>query len=179
MAIGTYLQQEVGSPNLRMSTKRFTNADILAMDGQYVELVPAPGPNRVLRFVGAFLSAVWNGFFSSVPAGGKLEIQYTDPVHTPAGGVLMNDAAATPALDDITRFFGNVSGVRFATIRAQQGIGSGGVLSGKTILPPVGQVDNTSLVVLASLGGMTGGNASNFMIISTLYIVEPYPRLVF
>lgn len=138
-----------------------TNAQFKALPTTPIEIIPAPGAGKVIRWLGAwlYLDASAGGY--SFDIGSFIQLVYlTSPFVTEASGLITPAAA-------------NVAAVYSAPVPAFGTFNSGeGYL--QTALQGSNDIQNTGLGIADIYNGVndyTLGNPANFMLVTVLYTV--------
>jgi hypothetical protein len=144
---------------LRKATVTLTNAQIKALPGTPIELVPAQGAGKAVDFVRA---VAW----LDVTAGGYTNV---DPEATLKVGIAGIGSSVPDSVPDLLGANSDVYALEFApTVYVTDGVVSSNSYYSRST------VDNVPIQLFGtngSLGNLTGGNAANTLKVSVIYMV--------
>ena len=144
-------------------TVTLTDAQIKALPGTDIEIVPAVSAGQIIAVVGGLIYCdTTAAIYTNIDATARVEIQYT------SGG-------AGPALTQIDNFNLGVTDMLAAGGIVTYSLGpKANVIGGETFGFAGQDVEGDGLELAASngaAGNFTGGNAANFMKVTVFYVV--------
>ena len=154
-----------------------TNAQIKALQGTPIDIIPAPGVGFWLRLISVDYSSDFSaGAYTNIdPTYSDFRIGYNVGVY--AGGYMADDPLSTPPLTQITDFFGSnsqkiVPGVPYSEGYTGSVPGTGSYIIAVPNLRT--SFENLPLQVCAfnSTGDLTGGNVANTLTIDLQYCIR-------